>query len=68
MNMTKRIATAIFTASVAFTVVGCSSTGSHESTGALYRHRNWFALGCRASNFERLLSRLDHDQHTGIHS
>lgn len=33
MNMTKRIATAIFTASVAFTVVGCSSTGSHESTG-----------------------------------
>jgi osmotically-inducible protein OsmY len=33
MNMTKRIATAIFTASVAFTVVGCASTGSHESTG-----------------------------------
>lgn len=33
MNMTKRIATAILTASVAFTVVGCSSTSQHESTG-----------------------------------
>jgi len=33
MNMTKRVATAIFTATVAFTIVGCSSTGSRESTG-----------------------------------
>ena len=33
MNMTKRIATAIFTATVAFTVVGCASTGTKESTG-----------------------------------
>jgi osmotically-inducible protein OsmY len=33
MNMTKRIATALFTASVAFTVVGCASTSKHESTG-----------------------------------
>lgn len=33
MNMTKRIATAVFTATVAFTVVGCSSTGTRESTG-----------------------------------
>lgn len=33
MNMTKRIATAVLTASVAFTVVGCASTGQHESTG-----------------------------------
>ena len=33
MTMTKRIATAFFTASVAFTVVGCASTGAHESTG-----------------------------------
>jgi osmotically-inducible protein OsmY len=33
MNMTKRIATAILTASVAFSVVGCAATGSRESTG-----------------------------------
>lgn len=33
MNMTKRVATAIFTATVAFTIVGCSSTGTRESTG-----------------------------------
>jgi osmotically-inducible protein OsmY len=33
MNISKRVATAIFTATVAFTVVGCSSTGTHESTG-----------------------------------
>lgn len=33
MHMTKRIATAIFTASVAFTVVGCAATRTHESTG-----------------------------------
>jgi osmotically-inducible protein OsmY len=33
MNMTKRIATAVFTATVAFSVVGCASTGSRESTG-----------------------------------
>jgi osmotically-inducible protein OsmY len=33
MNVTKRIATAIFTATVAFTVVGCSSTPTRESTG-----------------------------------
>jgi osmotically-inducible protein OsmY len=33
MNMTKRIATAIFSATVAFTMVGCASTASHESTG-----------------------------------
>jgi len=33
MNMTKRVATAIFTATVAFTIVGCTSTGSRESTG-----------------------------------
>ncbi len=33
MNMTKRVATAIFTAAVAFTIVGCSSTGTRESTG-----------------------------------
>jgi osmotically-inducible protein OsmY len=33
MTMTKRIATAILTASVAFTVVGCASSGQHESTG-----------------------------------
>lgn len=33
MTITKRIATALFTASVAFAVVGCSSTPTHESTG-----------------------------------
>jgi osmotically-inducible protein OsmY len=33
MNMTKRVATAIFTATVAFTIVGCTSTGTRESTG-----------------------------------
>lgn len=33
MNVSKRIATALFTATVAFTVVGCSSTPAHESTG-----------------------------------
>ena len=33
MNITKRVATAIFTATVAFTMVGCASTGSRESTG-----------------------------------
>jgi osmotically-inducible protein OsmY len=33
MNVTKRIATAIFTATVAFTVVGCSSSPTKESTG-----------------------------------
>jgi osmotically-inducible protein OsmY len=33
MNISKRVATAIFTATVAFTVVGCSSTGTRESTG-----------------------------------
>jgi osmotically-inducible protein OsmY len=33
MNMTKRIATAIFTATVAFTIVGCSSSPTKESTG-----------------------------------
>jgi osmotically-inducible protein OsmY len=33
MNMTKRIATAFFTAAVAFTVVGCSSSPNKESTG-----------------------------------
>lgn len=33
MNVSKRIATALFTATVAFTVVGCSSTPVHESTG-----------------------------------
>jgi osmotically-inducible protein OsmY len=33
MNMTKRIASAFFTASLAFTVVGCASTATHESTG-----------------------------------
>jgi len=33
MNMTKRIATAVFTATVAFTIVGCSSGPNKESTG-----------------------------------
>ena len=33
MNITKRVATAIFTATVAFTIVGCSSTPTKESTG-----------------------------------
>ena len=33
MNMTKRIATAIFTATVAFTMVGCASGPNKESTG-----------------------------------
>lgn len=33
MKMTKRIATAIFTATVAFTVVGCASGPNQESTG-----------------------------------
>jgi len=33
MNMTKRVATAIFTATVAFTIVGCSSSTNRESTG-----------------------------------
>jgi osmotically-inducible protein OsmY len=33
MNMTKRVATAIFTAAVAFSVVGCASTNHRESTG-----------------------------------
>jgi osmotically-inducible protein OsmY len=33
MNMTKRIATAIFTATVALTVVGCASGPNKESTG-----------------------------------
>lgn len=33
MNITKRVATAIFTATVAFTVVGCSSSPTRESTG-----------------------------------
>ena len=33
MTMTKRIATALFTATVAFTIVGCSSTPTRESTG-----------------------------------
>jgi osmotically-inducible protein OsmY len=33
MNITKRVATAIFTATVAFTMVGCASSGSKESTG-----------------------------------
>jgi osmotically-inducible protein OsmY len=33
MNMTKRVATALFTATVAFTIVGCTSTPHRESTG-----------------------------------
>ncbi|MFK3738774.1 BON domain-containing protein [Massilia sp. TN1-12] len=33
MNITKRVATAIFTATVAFTIVGCSSSPTKESTG-----------------------------------
>jgi osmotically-inducible protein OsmY len=33
MTMTKRIATAIFTATVAFGMVGCAQTSTHESTG-----------------------------------
>jgi len=33
MNVTKRVATAFFTAAVAFTVVGCSSTPTRESAG-----------------------------------
>jgi len=33
MNITKRVATAIFTATVAFTIVGCSSTPTSSSTG-----------------------------------
>jgi osmotically-inducible protein OsmY len=33
MNITKRVATAVFTAAVAFTMVGCASSGSKESTG-----------------------------------
>lgn len=33
MNISTRVATAIFTATVAFTIVGCSSTPSRESTG-----------------------------------
>jgi osmotically-inducible protein OsmY len=33
MNITKRVATAIFTATVAFTIVGCSSGPTKESTG-----------------------------------
>jgi len=33
MKMSNRIATAIFTATVAFAVVGCSSTPTRESTG-----------------------------------
>jgi osmotically-inducible protein OsmY len=33
MNLTQRLATAIFTASLAMTVVGCSSTPVKESTG-----------------------------------
>jgi osmotically-inducible protein OsmY len=33
MNMTKRIATAVFTATVAFTMVGCASGPNKESTG-----------------------------------
>jgi osmotically-inducible protein OsmY len=33
MNMTKRIATAVFTATVAFTIVGCASGPNKESTG-----------------------------------
>jgi len=33
MNISKRVATAIFTATVAFTIVGCSSTPTKESTG-----------------------------------
>ena len=33
MIMTKRIATAIFTATVAFTMVGCASGPNKESTG-----------------------------------
>jgi osmotically-inducible protein OsmY len=33
MNMTKRVATAVFAATVAFTIVGCTSTPHRESTG-----------------------------------
>jgi len=33
MTMTKRIVTAVFTATVAFAVVGCAQTATHESTG-----------------------------------
>jgi osmotically-inducible protein OsmY len=33
MNLTKRIATAFFTASLALAVVGCSSTPTKESAG-----------------------------------
>jgi osmotically-inducible protein OsmY len=33
MNVTKRLATAVFTATVAFTIVGCSSTPTRESAG-----------------------------------
>jgi osmotically-inducible protein OsmY len=33
MNISKRVATAIFTATVAFTIVGCSSSPTKESTG-----------------------------------
>jgi len=33
MNISKRVATAIFTATVAFTIVGCSSSPTRESTG-----------------------------------
>jgi osmotically-inducible protein OsmY len=33
MTIAKRIATALFTASVAFAVVGCASTSSREGTG-----------------------------------
>jgi osmotically-inducible protein OsmY len=33
MNVTKRVATAFFTATVAFAIVGCSSTPTRESAG-----------------------------------
>jgi len=33
MSISKRVATAIFTATVAFTVVGCASSPTKESTG-----------------------------------
>jgi osmotically-inducible protein OsmY len=33
MNITKRVATAIFSATVAFTIVGCASSPTKESAG-----------------------------------
>jgi hypothetical protein len=56
MNLTKRIATAFFTASLALTVVGCSSTPTKESAG---EYVDDSVITTKVKDFDRLFCKSD---------